>query len=337
MKLEVKIPKFLSSEELRCKINSFHIPTLVLGNDFKIILKNGSSSDTSAFRVGTRFDRFLKPCDRERLLMLEEGKMLVADLTAGSAMGYAAIIRGSECFLVCFRYLSDSLVEHILERLNRLSGYDIGVNAYISAVLSDIGITENGKRLSAVAERLLTDLSDVHRLAFFDYAETMSAFFMLLGEISPSLLRRIEMPKTFPETVALGCGDDILLISAYAISLCFDCSPDGKIGFSANDCDGGIRISFSCGSVGKQSEALRFASSLCGKASLTSVLDQTSFWAFFIRLIADTNLWEISVSAHEEKFVFSVFMPSVTRGEEFSVREPETFALRSILMYFFGE
>ncbi len=334
MKLEVKTKKFFSSEELKQKIDLFHVPALILGNDFKILAKSNSFADSKAFRIGARFDKLLKPYDRERLCLLEEGNMLVADLTTHSAKGYATVIRGDGCFLVCFRYLADGLVERIFERLNKLSGYDIGVNAYISAIMSDVGNTHNGKRLSAVIERLFIELADVHRLSFFDFSATLSSFFFALGEVAPDLLRRIDMPKILPETVALGCGNDILLISAYVLALCAD-SGCGNIGLSASDCDGGIRMTFTSTSVDESGDAFAFANALRGRNSFDKPLDRATFWAFFARLIADTNLWEISASNHGERFAINFFIPSVARGEEFYLRDSETLALRSVLEYFF--
>lgn len=334
--LELKNNNFLSFEELKKKADLFHLPAVILGSDFKILARNNGFSDSRTLRIGARFDNLLSKADRERLCLLEEGKTLVADLFDGKQKGYATVIRGSDCFFVCLRYLADSMVERILERMNGLSGYDIGVNAYISAVLADVGDTQSGKRISAVIERLLTELSDVHRLAFFDFAETASAFFSALGEVAPALLCRVDMPKSFPESVALGCGDDLLLISAYVLSLCFDSSCGGRVDFSASNCENGIRACFSCDLEDKNGDALLFANALCGRGLIEKPLDRPSFWAFFARLIADTNLWDISASA-SDKFNFSVYIPSVAHGEEFSVRDSEKASVFAVLQYFFSE
>ena len=336
MKLEVKNDNFLSLDELIPKADLFHLPAVILGSDFKILARNNSFSDSRTLRIGTRFDNFLSKSDRERLYSLEEGKTLVADLFDGKRKGYATVIRGSDCFLVCFRYLSDSMVGHILERMNKLSGYDIGVNTYISAVLADVGATQSGKRLSAVIERLLIELSDVHRLVFFNLAETASAFFSALGELSPALYRRVDMPKSFPESVALGHGDDLLLISAYVLSLCFDCSNGGRVDFSASDCENGIKVCFSCDMEDESSDAVLFTNALYSRESDENSLGRPSFWAFFTGLIADTNLWEISASVNG-KFIFSVYIPSVPQGEEFSVRDSEKASLLAMLRFFFSE
>lgn len=334
MKLEVRTQNYLSLENLKQETELFSLPILILGEDFKIIAKGNSFFDSKSLRIGARFDNLLGNADRERLYLLEYGDMLVADLSDGTSKGYATVIRGIDCFLVCFRFLADGMVERILDRMDRLSGYDIGVNAYISAVLSNVDGTQTGKRLSTVIDRLLIELSDVHRLAFFAFGETASAFFSVLGEIAPALLRRVNVPKSFPESVALGCGDDFLLISAYVLSLCLDCSCGGGVDFSASNCEGGIRFSFSCDMADKGGDALVFANALCGRTSFENPLDRPSFWAFFARLIADTNLWEISASA-SDRFSFSAYIPSVARGDEFSVRDPETASLVAVLKFFF--
>ncbi len=335
MKVEVFAPKFFSVEELKQNIDSFDLPLLLADDNLKIVAKNGRCADSKSFRIGSRFDKILKPTDRERLRLLDEGKMMIADIAGEGSKGYVTVIRGSNCWLVCFRYLADSMVERLCERFSKLSGYDIGVNAVISAALSDLDGTEKGKRLFTVIERLLLELSDVHRLRFFDVSASLSALFSTLGEVVPSLANRINIPNVFPETVAIGNGDDMLLISAYALTLCLDCAVDGNIDVSASDSDGGIKISFSClverenGSVGS------FVESLCGSAFANKPLDRAEFWAFFAKLLADTNLWNISAITVSGRFSLELLIPSVARGEEFYLRDPESSALHSVLEYFF--
>lgn len=337
MKLEVLTPNFFSLEELKQNINSFELSLLLADCNLKIVAVNRRCADSKTFRIGSRLDKFLKPADRERLLLLDEGKMMVADLVGEASKGYVTVIRGNDCYLVCFRYLADSMVERLCDRFSRFSGYDIGVNAVVSAALSDLGGTVKGKRLSAVIERMLSELSDVHRLRFFDVSASLSALFSTLGEVIPSLANRINIPNVFPETVAIGNGDDLLLISAYALTLCHDCAIDGNIDVSACDGDGGIKISFSClvdrenGSVGA------FVESLCDCDFASKPLDRASFWAFFAKLLADTNLWDISARTVNGRFSLELLIPSVARGEEFYLRDPEGFALYSVLEYFFGE
>ena len=337
MRLGLASHDFLCFEDLKQSIRTLHSPALLVDKSFKIVAKSDDLADSKSFRIGARFDRLLKPSDADKLYFLEEGRMFVADLVGNGHAGYATVVCGKDCYLVCFRYLADSISNRIAERFSGHSGYDVGVNAYITAVMTDVGNTENGKRLSRVIERLLLELSDVHKLSFFDFSATASAFFFALGEVAPSLARRIDIPKTLPETVALGCGDDMLLIAAYALSLCFDCSDGGRVGFFAVDRDGGIKITFSCDSDGKTDGISSFVNAINGRSGFGKALDVYEFWAFFVKLIADTNLWEISASAVGNAFELSVFMPSVARGEEFSVRDTDPLSMLSVLQYFFGK
>ena len=335
MKLFVETKKPFSSEELKQCVDLIRVPALILDDNLKIIAKSKSFADSKSFRIGSKFDKLVRPYDRERIAELGEGKMLVVDIASDDASGYVTVIRANGCFLACFRYLADGMVERIFERLNNVSGYDVGVNAYISAVLSDVSGSENGKRISLVVNRLLAELCDVHRLSFFDFSATLSSFFSVLAEISPKLLHRIELPRIFPETVALGCGDDALLILAYALSLCADgCT--GGIAFEALDGDGGIKMTLCCDGIDEGGETVALANALEGRGSFDKPLDKPTLWAFFLRLIADTNLWEIRSEIKNGRFSFSLYMPSVTRGEEFSVRDPEDFSVRSVLLCFFG-
>ncbi len=337
MKVEVTAPKFFSVEELKKNIRSFNLPILLADESFKIIAKNDNFADSKAFRIGSRFDKILMPNDVERLCSLDDGKMIVVDLIGENEKGYASVIRGHGCYLICFRYLADSFVERLYERFNKLSGYDVGITALLTAALSDIGNMKNGKRLFAVIEQLLAELSCVHRLSFFDFSATASALFSTLGDVAPTMSRRINIPNVFPETIAIGNGDDLLLIFAYALVLCFDCTVDGKVDFSARDCSGGINISFSCDVESENNNIDSFVNALHARDSFNKELDSASFWAFFAKLLADTNLWEISASNRGDRFTFKFFIPSVARGEEFCLRDPEILALRSVLLCFFGE
>lgn len=337
MKVEVTAPKFFSAEELKKNIRSFNLPILLADDSFKIIAKNDNFAESKAFRIGSRFDKSLMPNDVERLCFLDDGKMIVVDLIVENKKGYASVIRGYGCYLICFRYLADSFVDRLYERFNKLSGYDVGITALLTAALSDIGNTKNGMRLFAVIERLLLELSDVHRLSFFDFSSTLSALFSTLGEVAPSMLRRIDIPSAFPETVAIGNGDDLLLIFAYALVLCFDCTVDGNIAFSASDSANGIRTTFSATVEKGNKDVEAFINALYGRDIYDKPFDRPSFWAFFAKLLADTNLWEISASNRGDRFAINFFIPSVARGEEFYLRDPETLARRSILEYFFGE
>ena len=334
MKFDVISSNLFSIADSKQFIEAIHLPALLLDNDFKIVAKNEKCFDSRLFRIGSRFDRLLKKGDSEKLGFLDEGKIAIVGVQGEASQGYATVIRGLDCYLVCFRYIANGLYDRITERFASLSGYDVGVNACMLAAMEDLGNTDHGKRLALVIERLLLKLSEVHRLSFFDFSATVSSLFFVLGEVEPKMLCRINLPKVLPETIAVGNGDDLLLMLSYVLLLCFD-SAEERIEFIANDCGDGISFEFSCRAREDKSDIAGFVNAFCDRAPFKAPLERPAFWAFFSKLLADTNLWDISAQSKNGDFSFKVFVPSVARGEEFYLRDVDTFALRTLLEYFF--
>ncbi len=338
MKLELKASGLFSFSEMQKDISAFLIPALLADRNFKIRAKSNTiSEDVAGFRIGARLDRLLSNEDREKLFLLEEGKMFVAELVSAAPMGYATVIKGSDCFFVCLRRLADSICERMIERCGRFSGYDVGFNAFVSAVFADACTTQNSKAFAEAVERLLNELSDVHRLPFFDFSATVSKLFYEIGEASRSMARRIDIPKSLPETVAVGSGDDLVLVTAFLLSLCLDCVCSGNVVFSAVEQDGEICMTFSCNVENDETGLDSFVSAFVRRNGFSHALDGPSFWAFLVKLLADCNLWEISATRIDRYCEFRLKVPSVARGEEFYVRDPDTESMSAILYCLFAE
>lgn len=336
MKLALRSQGIFTLDEMKSRITELSMPALLADSSLKIRAKGGCFTENAPhFRIGTRLDRLFSERDCQRLTSLDEGETFIAELAHGAPFGYATVIKGENCFLVCFRRFADGFYESIIDRCSRLSGYDVGLMSFLSEALTEVCFSRGGSAVATAAEKLLNELSEVHKLPFFDFSSALTKLICAIGDASPSAAGNIAFPKAMPEAVAVGSGNDFLLLAAFLLALCLGDSHNRGIEVTASEQDGEI-----CVTVGRATEHCDgFAESLSlaleKRNRVDRELDEASVWAFFIKLIADCNLWEISSKSNGKLVEFVLKLPSVARGEEFYVREIDLDGLPALLRELF--
>lgn len=315
MKLAFRTDGVLSFNEMKDGLGSLCRPALLADKGKRICERVGGADIGRHCRIGTLLDSLFNEHDAEKLDSLQLGEAFVAELKVGTGFVCALVVRGEGGYLVFPQSLCDRFLQRMLDRCEGLSGYDVGPRA----LLSEMALTadRNGRAfaVATAAERVINELSEVHKLPFFDFSAAITRLICAIDEASRSACAAISFPKTLPEAIAVGSGNDFVLVLALLLSVCL--------------CD--LKCSGACLSVRESDYGL----CLTVRAEMQNALAEemldsfgkersdASLYALFLRLIADCNLWDIDSRHTDGNIEFTLTVPSVAKGEEFYVRDDE--------------
>ena len=315
MKLAFRTDGVLTFNKMKDGLKTLCRPALLADEGKRICERIGENDIGLHCRIGTRLDSLFNSHDSERLDSLQLGEVFIAELKGGSGICYALVVRGEGGYLVFPQSLCDRFSQRLLERCEELSGYDVGPKALLSEMMLNADRNGRAFAVASAAEWVINELSEVHKLPFFDFSAAITRLICAIGEASRSACAAISFPKILPEAVAVGSGNDFVLVLALLLSVCLGDFKFSGAHLSVHECDDGLCLTVRADMQNALAETLF--------DSFGKERSDASLYALFIRLIADCNFWDIDLRHTDGHIEFTLTVPSVARGEEFYVRDDE--------------
>ena len=300
MQILIKSSSDVSFQSLAVDMHLFGYPAMLLDERMKIISKNIECTHFVKGRVlGRSFTRFLNDEDKDLVEQLQIGELCYVSYTCKERPVNAGVTRLDGGYIAIFQPLGGGIIRRVSEKYSSLSGYD---SLTASPESADVGF-ERFAKFSAAVEQLVEGRPRRRYVPFFNPRYYLSS---LIGENADMEFPDGKSVNFIPNDEPITAGGnelDFVLTAAFALSYCLSVTPDGVIDASIELCGEDVLLCVSCKRGG-------------GDATLPD------YWIRLLKLIADANLWDLSVVSDEiyqAKFILK--MPYIEFGEEFIVRE----------------
>ncbi len=300
MQILIKSSNGADYESLAVDMHLFGYPAMLLDERMKIVSKNIECTHFVKGRVlGRRFTHFLNDEDKDLVEHLQIGDICYVSYQCNERPVNAGVTRLEGGYIAIFQPLGGGIIKRVSEKYSSLSGYD---SLSTSPDMADIGF-ERFAKFSAAVEQLVEGRPRRRYLPFFNPRYFLSS---LIGENADMKYPDGKSVNFVPNDEPITAGGnelDFVLTAAFALSYCLSVAPDGVTDAHIELCGEEVLLSVSCKKGG-------------GDATLPD------YWIRLLKLIADANLWDLSVISdeiHQAKFLLK--MPYIEFGEEFIVRE----------------
>ena len=289
MQVIIKNPADRDINRLAIDIHLFGYPAMLLDNKGKIIERNIECFQFLSGRaMGVRFSRFLNESDALLVAKLGLGETCYVSFKNKIYPINVGVTRLSFGYLAIFQPLGGGIVKRAEEKCKNLSGYD-----FISSLPDDIELEfERFSRFSKAVEQLIEGKPIPKRVPIFEPRYYISS---LIGEGTSLNLpdeKQINFVSDSNPIAAYGNDLDFVLISAFALSYCLSVATDGVVDASLERSGDDVFLRVSCS---KCKENFKLP----------------DYWIRLLRLIADTNLWELLTLCEGERLSFTLKLPYV--------------------------
>ncbi len=339
MVINIRTTGKLLPEELSEKLNTLEIPAILLDKELKVIARNTESAEFASFlRKGAKINRYLPEGDGEKVLAMNPCETFITSIKGNQSECRVNIVCGVNCRLVIFQPYQGKLNAEVLDKYKKMSGYDTTVE--LPRVENEPA--KGGKRLasgmSEIIETVILGQSGLRGLPFFNSAVLLKSLLSEMANAAPRYSERIKLSLSSDELITEGSDKDFVLMAAFMMLFCLDCSTDGEVSADAKNIGGELVFSVSC----------KADSSVYGIAKLTSIrksfrtidpeFSESDFLIYMLKLLADGNLWDLNIGyGIDGRLDFTVRAPYVKSGEEFMVRDISGKFLQKLVAELFSE
>lgn len=334
MLINIRTMGRLMSEELLEKLAGLPYPAVLLDETLKIVEKNRESVEFASFlKKGTKIHRYIPESDIAKLIAMKPCDTLITEVSTVEKRCHVNVICGVGCRLIVFQPAVSGLFSGVSEKYMKMSGYDADIQKDGVYASEDIHIRRFSKKFSEIIESVCAAHCEILALPFFNVAAILTRLVSEIELIAPRKIK-INLDLSSSELIGEGSEKDFVLVSAFMISLCLESMADGELTVLAEDQMGEMVLSVFCDS---QSSAYGMAKSASMRMRQgNSSADENDFLVYMLKLLADANLWDISVSSDMGKSGFVLRIPCVKSGEEFTVRDASVEFIGSVVAEVFG-
>lgn len=337
MIIGIRTDGVFSLSELKADKEFFGMPILIMDDALKIVAKNKEASMyTSDIRIGAKLNRFIPESDIDKIKDMRSGEILLTSVNTEGAECRVNVLRGIDCRVAVLYPVGGGVFKGINEKYGRMSGYDLKLSkaSPMQIPKSDSHCVHGG--IAEIVDRLASEHTVSQRLPFFDSGSVFARIVSETKALSPCCSSRLICVPPGEKLITAGSERDFALMAAFAVAFCLDCS-DGEVYASALKLDDRIEVTVACEigalipDMSKVTEFRKYFGGLKGEMS------EPAFWAYLLRLFADSNLWELDVRVSGgNRLEFIVRMPFIKSGEEFWVRDFYDCFVHDILLAFLG-
>ena len=328
MFINIKTGRGFMPDEVMEEMENIEFPAVLLDKNLKVLKKNSASRKFESLRKGMKFSRFLTESDEAKIRLMSLGETLFLAVANQNSEFRANVICGVDCHLVLMRVGSMKLRDAVVEKYQRMSGYD-------STMIANDLLIDNEKHISAiegiVVEALFKQLSP-RTLPFFNALTITNG---ILGEFANTFsdfLSRVTVKISQDELVSEGDEKDFALMFAAMVSLCLDFA-ENEIRIELRN-EGDELVVSLVADVDVSDYGIARLTSLDKNESMLDAADELGFLTYMLKLLSDCNLWDFLVTCKDGQLRFSLRTPYVKRGEEFMVHDISTLYIKKLVKAF---
>lgn len=298
MVVDIKTVMSSSRGELSEYVKTLSVPAVLLDEKLKIISKNSEAATTvRGLRKGISVKKFVSSADFAKLAEIEMGQSVYAEFLCDGMCYGATVVGGFDFRLAVLRPLDSGIRCSISSLYEKISGYDLKINAPETEILSENSFT---RAMSAFFLHKLDELSAVRELPFFNAAAVVKSIFGELSRFSRRKYEKIHASVSSDELVISGSAHDFALFVGLLLAYCVDICAEERFVFEASSLGNEAIFRVAVNTDLSFGEMRRFTGNV-------NMDDELSFRLYMLRLLADGNLWEFrSGQDYEGRLTFTL-------------------------------
>lgn len=322
---------FSENEERAAEyIESIERPLLVVNKELILIARNSKAAELfPELPVGSGlYTLFGKNARTASELMPYQ--VLCAELYLFGTPCAVTVIGGSERLLVLFDSVETRIDKTVFDACGKMSGYDLKL-AYPKHISDDETPVLTKGLLGDNAGflfRVLNERNEARDLSPFNAGAVFSAVIDEFGADNFAVLTKTA------DVNALGSMRDLAVVTAYMLSF-FGRNPGGEKAEIKTETDH-FSVCFSVkGKTGiSEEDAKLIFSERPVKTKLSDPADEERFWLYLIRLLTETNLWNLETEFNNGRALFRLTLPAAEQDAFCVLRDKVLDSAKKAVMLF---
>ncbi len=311
MRINIKTLGGNSRTELEKEVSLMSEPVVLLDENLKVVSKSPAVNEyIPGIRRGAKFSRFLSGEALSVVSSMNAGGVSSIELEVNSATLGGMAVCGDRFTVVFIRPLYAKLIDLVTADYKRMSGYDNEIPALMP---KESRVYE----IAGLLSELLDTMDFFNGLPFFNSASVIRGIAQETAKLPKKLSERFEFSVSENELITDGSDRAFALISLFAASFFAENGAKKvKTELSGKGNEIVLRV------VGEDLVLFSGAEIFKKPFRAPEDMNETDFWLYMIKLLADRNLWDFEIERGVSgKTAFVLRSNFVRKGEEFALRD----------------
>ena len=328
IKLDI-IPKM--ENDFQGFIDSFDHPIIVTDGDMKVLTKNDAARFyIVGMDVGKTISNHFSNEEEQRIRDLNCKETVFCELKYQTTSFGANVFGLGDRRMIVINPLSSRLCESLRSVYNRMSGYDMNLRED-NLMGEELVRRLNTKYASAFVTERLRDIFTTRKLPYFDLHTTLSDFVAELKSLGfPAYLDYSSMRDE--KVIVSGSEGEFLLLLAVVVFL--SDFGDDDIVFETEFEENRVFCRIITDVI-SDSDDTELETRFSASNRFDGEFGEKRFWSHLANLIANANLWDISIEKSGDKSIFTISSEFTTHYAGTVFRDTKNTMIKQLMTLFF--